>query len=109
MTAGMTIIEYGKSESASRIAEYLVTYDEESGDTSCFDNRSIADVAHGAGPRTAQKLTELEANVLITGNGPGGNAKAVLEKKDVKVLVGAAGMTLQEAYAAYKQDALQVF
>ncbi len=89
--------------------EYLVTYDEETGDTSCFDNKSITGVAHGAGPQTAQKLGEMGADILITGNGPGGNAKAVLEKTNVKVFVGADGMTLREAYDAYKRDALKGF
>ena len=90
-------------------AEYLVTYDEESGEVSSFDNRSITGVAHGAGPQTAQKMAEMGANVLITGNGPGGNASAVLERTNVKVLVGAAEMTLQEAYDAYKRNELREF
>ena len=88
---------------------YLVVYDEESTETSCFDNQSITGVAHGAGPQTAQKLMEMGANVLVTGTGPGGNAAAVLKKTNVKVLIGAAGMTLKEAYDAYKRGALQEF
>jgi predicted Fe-Mo cluster-binding NifX family protein len=88
-------------------AEYLVTYDEESGGVSQFDNRAISSTAHGAGPQTAQNLIGLEPDVLITGNGPGGNANAVFEKTNIEVFVGAAGMTLTEAYDAYKQGALQ--
>lgn len=90
-------------------AEYLVVYDEETGDTSCFNNSSITGVAHGAGPQTAQKLGEMGAQVLITGNGPGGNAKAVLDQTKIKVFAGADGMTLQEAYDAYKQNVLKGF
>ncbi|MBN1687341.1 MAG: NifB/NifX family molybdenum-iron cluster-binding protein [Spirochaetales bacterium] len=90
-------------------AAYLVVYDDESGETSGFDNQSITGVAHGAGPQTSQKLMEMGAQVLITGNGPGGNAQAVLRKTNTKVFVGAAGMTLREAYNAYKRGALQEF
>jgi len=90
-------------------AAYLVVFDEESGETKSFDNRSIDGVAHGAGPQTAQKLMEMEPEVLITGNGPGGNATAVIQRTNVKVFVGASGMTLQEAYDAYKRGALKEF
>lgn len=86
--------------------EFLLVYDEENGELIHFDNRAIEDVAHGAGPRTAQKLFELKADVLITGNGPGGNAASVLEKAGVKVFTGAGEMTVREALNAYKNNAL---
>ena len=66
-------------------AEFLLIYDEEKGELSSFDNRTIADVAHGAGPKTAQKLFDLEPEVLITGNGPGGNAAEVLARAGIKI------------------------
>ena len=88
-------------------ADFLVSYDEESGDVSHYDNRSIEGVAHGAGPKTAQKLGEIGAKVLITGNGPGGNAQTILEKNGIAVFVGAEGMTLSEAYDAYKRNELE--
>ena len=90
-------------------AAYLVVYNEETTETSSFDNQSITGVAHGAGPQTAQKLMEMGANVLVTGNGPGGNASAVLKGTNIKIFVGAAGMTLKEAYDAYQRGALQEF
>ena len=80
--------------------DFLLVYDEESGELVHFDNRAIDDVAHGAGPRTAQKLFELRADVLITGNGPGGNAANVLEKAGVDVFTGAGEMTVREALHA---------
>jgi predicted Fe-Mo cluster-binding NifX family protein len=86
--------------------EFLLVYDEENGELIHFDNRSIDDVAHGAGPRTAQKLFELKADVLITGNGPGGNAASVLEKAGIKVFTGAGEMTVREALKAYKNNTL---
>ena len=74
-----------------------------------FDNRKIAEVAHGAGPQTAQKLFDFHPDVLITGNGPGGNAATVLEKSGVKIFIGAGEMTVKQAYDAYKNDELKKF
>ena len=86
--------------------EFLLVYDEEKNELKHFDNRAIDDVAHGAGPRTSQKLFELGADVLITGNGPGGNAATVLEKAGVKVFAGAGEMTVREALTAYENNTL---
>lgn len=86
--------------------EYLLVYDEETDRISVFDNREIVNEAHGAGPKTAQKLFQLKADILITGNGPGGNAATILEKTGVKILLGAGEMTVKEAYDAYKKDKL---
>ncbi len=86
--------------------EFLLVYDEEHNELIHFDNRTIEDVAHGAGPRTAQKLFELKADVLITGNGPGGNAATVLEKAGVKVFAGAGEVTVREAMNAYENNTL---
>jgi predicted Fe-Mo cluster-binding NifX family protein len=89
--------------------DYLLVYDEEKDEFRYFDNRDIENEAHGAGPRTAQKLFELKAEVLITGNGPGGNAARVLEKTGINIYTGAENLTVKEALDAYKQDALQRF
>jgi len=82
--------------------EYLLLYDEENDTLQSVDNRDIENEAHGAGPLTAQKLFRLKPDVLITGNGPGGNAASILEKTGIKVYLGAGEMTAKEAYAAYK-------
>ena len=89
--------------------EYLLVYDDADDKISTFDNRAIANEAHGAGPQTAQKLFELGPDILITGNGPGGNAAAVLEKADIKIYIGVDGMTVRKAYDAYKNDELKKF
>jgi len=82
-------------------AEYFLIYDEDKNELKPFDNRDSANDAHGAGPKTAQKLFEFNPDVLITGNGPGGNAATVLEKTGMKIFVGAGQMTVKEAYEAY--------
>jgi len=87
--------------------EFIVIYDEETDQLNSFDNRQIEGVAHGAGPQTAQKLFEMNPDVLITGNGPGGNAGRVLEEANMKIFIGAGSMTLKQAYDAYKNGDLQ--
>lgn len=89
--------------------EFLLVYDEEKNELIHFDNRAIENVAHGAGPETAQKLFELKADVLITGNGPGGNAASVLEKAGIKVFAGAGEVTVREALTAYENNTLNPF
>lgn len=86
--------------------EYFLVYDEEKDELVHYDNRDSANDAHGAGPKTAQKLFGFNPDILITGNGPGGNAATVLEKTGIKILVGAGDMTAKEAYAAYKSGEL---
>ena len=88
---------------------YFFVYDDEKDDIQIYDNAAVENEAHGAGPKTAQKLTEYGAQVLVTGNGPGGNAAAVLKTTGVDVYVGAGEMTVREAYDAYKSGSLQKF
>lgn len=87
--------------------DYILVYDEEKDELTAHDNREIMQVAHGAGPKTAQKIHELKADVLITGNGPGGNAASVLQQIPLKIFIKAGGMSIREAYEAYKNNALE--
>ena len=87
--------------------EYFLIYNEEKDELTHFDNRDSANNAHGAGPKTAQKLFEFSPDVLITGNGPGGNAASVLQKTGVKIYVGAGEMTAKEAFDAYNNNSLE--
>jgi predicted Fe-Mo cluster-binding NifX family protein len=89
--------------------DFIVLYDEASGTLTSVDNRDIEGLAHGAGPQTAQKLFDLSPDVLITGNGPGGNAAEVLQRANLKIYVGASDMTIKEAYEAYKKGSLSLF
>jgi predicted Fe-Mo cluster-binding NifX family protein len=88
---------------------FFLIYDEESGEMQTYDNTKIDDEAHGAGTRTAQKLFEFGAEVLITGNGPGHNAARVLQNIGIKICVGAGHMTVREAYDDYKNGTLPEF
>jgi predicted Fe-Mo cluster-binding NifX family protein len=89
--------------------EYILVYDEENDSLSHFDNREINNEAHGAGPKTAKNLFDLGADVLLTGNGPGGNAAAVLEKAGTKIYIGAGEMNVHQALEAYRDGQLKKF
>lgn len=89
--------------------EFILFYDDEKDEFTFTDNRDVANEAHGAGPRTAQRFFEHNPDILITGNGPGGNAAAVLENAGVQIFVGAGQMTVKQAYEAYKKNVLKKF
>ena len=89
--------------------EFFVVYDEDTKELKSVDNRDVENEAHGAGPKAAQRLFELKAEVLITGNGPGGNAATVLQKTGTTCYIGAGEMTIKEAYEAYKENKLNKF
>lgn len=88
-------------------APWLQILDPETGALTAVDNAEAASGAHGAGPRAVQLLLELGADVLVTGNGPGGKAAAALAHTGIRVFVGAGEMTLPEARAAYAQGTLK--
>ena len=86
--------------------EFIFIFDEDNGETESIDNSGVSEHAHGAGPMTAQIITEKNVQVLITGNGPGGNAERVISSAGIKTFAGAGGMTAKQAYDAYKDGKL---
>ena len=89
--------------------EYILLYDEDKDELSVTDNREIEGVAHGAGPKTAQLLFDINPDVLITGNGPGDNAAVVLKQIPMNIYVGAGELTVKTALEAYKNNELKEF
>lgn len=87
--------------------EFIVVFDEETGDIENIDNSSVSEHAHGAGPMTAQIITERNVQILITGNGPGGNAERVISAAGIKTVIGAGNMTAKQAYDAFKEGKLK--
>ncbi len=87
-------------------ADYFFIYDEEKDEVEIIDNRSSENEAHGAGPKAAQSIAEKKVQILITGNGPGGNASTILEKIGIKTFIKAGEMTIKQAYDAYKANKL---
>ncbi|HZJ79139.1 MAG TPA: NifB/NifX family molybdenum-iron cluster-binding protein [Dysgonamonadaceae bacterium] len=89
--------------------EYIVVFDEATDELSVIDNSAVKNEAHGAGTATSKKIFELKPDVLITGNGPGDNAAMALEKMDMKIFVGAQGLTLKQALEKYIKGELKEF
>lgn len=89
--------------------EYILIYDDETKAIDIIENNDSAGEAHGAGPKTAQKLFNANINVLITGNGPGGNAAKVLERTKMGIYIGAGELQIKDALEAYKQNKLENF
>lgn len=89
-------------------ARYLLVYHEDGDRFEVVDNIAGVEASHGAGPQTAQRVAQVQAEVVITGNGPGGKAAAVLQAAGVRVCVGAGEMTVDEALAAYRRGELRV-
>lgn len=90
-------------------AGHFLIYDEEKDELNHFDNHEATQDAHGAGPKTAQKLYEYRPDVLVTGNGPGNNAATILKKTGMKIYIGAGEMTVRQAYEAYQKKKLKLF
>ena len=88
---------------------FLLLLDDETGNVQATDNSEADEAAHGAGPKTVQKLVELGAQVLVTGNGPGGTAAEALKHTGIEIYVGAGDMSVQEAIDAYKNGELKKF
>lgn len=86
---------------------YIVMYDEETEQLTSVDNRAVENEAHGAGTATAQKIFELKPDVLITGNGPGGNAAQALKQVKMRIFAEANEMTIKQAFENYKNGKLQ--
>lgn len=87
--------------------EYVVIYDDQSGQITTHDNRETLNQEHGAGPKMAKEMADLKIDVIITGNGPGENASAVLSKSGTVIFVGAGDLSVSEAYKAYQENKLE--
>jgi len=88
--------------------EMLVSYDENSDILKAESNLETESMEHGAGLQTSKKVLDVNPDVIITGNGAGEKALAILKRSSVKMYIGAGDMTLKEAYEAYKNDKLQL-
>ena len=89
-------------------AEMFVILDDQSNELTTISNSETDGMEHGAGLQTSQKVLDLNPDVIITGNGAGNKALAILQKSDVKMYTGAGDMTLTEAYEAFKNNKLQL-
>jgi predicted Fe-Mo cluster-binding NifX family protein len=88
-------------------ARYFLLFDDAGETIEAVDNVEGMGQAHGAGPRAVRALVDHGVEVLITGNGPGGNAAMGLKAAGISVYVGAGQMTAREALTAYRDGALE--
>jgi len=85
-------------------AAFFVAVDSESGAFQAHDNVQNLNAAQGAGIQSAETISRLGAEVVITGNcGP--KAFRTLSTAGIKVIVGAQG-TVAEAIEAFKSGVL---
>ena len=85
-------------------AKQFILYDTESGEYESVDNRQNVMAAQGAGIQAAEAISELKADVLITGHcGP--RAFGALKAAGVKIIVGATG-TVEEAIELFVKGKL---
>ncbi len=89
--------------------DFVLLYDEESERSMMYDNAEISKQEHGAGPKMVKVIADLGADVVITGNGPGENARAVLTHMKTEIFVGAGEMSVRDAYKAYQENRLEKF
>lgn len=87
--------------------DLIVIYDEETSKLEVHNNSASQNQEHGVGTATVQRIAGLNIDVIITGNGPGGNASAALGHLKTKVYLNAHNMTLKQAYEAYKKGLLK--
>ena len=90
-------------------AEYLCIVDDQTEQLEVIDNTEISQYEHGAGPKTAEKISKTEIDAIVTGNGPGRSAAMVLQHMNLKIYVGAAGNTVKEAYEMFRDNKLNEF
>ena len=88
-------------------AEMFLVYDDQSDTLEDISNKQTENMEHGVGPKTSKIMIELEANVVITGSGAGGNALEILKSTGIEFYTGAGDMTIKEAYESYKKGELK--
>ena len=87
--------------------EFILVLNDETNEIEIIENSDSSQEAHGAGPKTAQKLFNSNIDVLITGNGPGGNAAKVLERTKIEIFIGAGDLKISDALAKFKEGSLE--
>ncbi len=108
MKIALTVTE--KSENAKvdprfgRCSAFMI-FNEESGEKKFIDNSQNLNAPQGAGIQASQNVLKENINVLITGN-VGPKAFNLLKDANVKIFIGAEGMSIDDAIKAYKEGKL---
>ena len=96
---GLSDVRFGR-------AQGFLVYDENTETVSWYSNEENMNANHGAGIQASQKVIELGADVVLTGNlGP--KAKSMLEKTNTSVYAVSENTTNRQAYELFKNGELQ--
>lgn len=90
-------------------APYFIIHDTRKDSWEIIDNQEAEQLAHGAGPKAAQKLFDAKVEVLVTGIGPGNHARQILETSGVKTYLCPDGIHLPQALVAFEKGELKPF
>lgn len=90
-------------------AAWFMVYDSETSTWTPLDNRHTATSAHGAGTETAQAIHDAGVGIVITGNGPGGNAARMLKMAGIQVYLATGNVSVKQALEQYLQGGSQLF
>ena len=88
-------------------AEMFLSYDDETDTLEEVSNSETEAMEHGVGLQSSKKMITIGADVIITGNGAGGKALDIIKETNIKVYIGAADMSVKEAYEAFKANKLK--
>ncbi len=88
-----------------RCPAFLI-YDDETGEKKIVDNKQNLNAPQGAGIQSAQNILKENIDVVITGN-VGPKAYQLLSSSKVKILIGASGLSVDDAISAYKEGKLE--
>lgn len=83
-------------------AAWFCVFDDETSGTSFYDNANLS-AEHGAGTKAAEKMAELGASKVISGDfGP--NAKTLLDKLNIQmVIIQDDGLTVEDIIGKLKK------
>ena len=88
-------------------AEFIVIYDDSTNKLIAIDNSLVKDEDHWAKTSTSKSMFEIDPDVLITGHIPNENISHALKISEIKIYVGAEGLTLKQAWDQYKKGSLK--
>lgn len=88
-------------------SEMFLVYDDEADTLEEVSNSETLDMQHGVGMQTSKKMINLKADVVLTGNGAGGNALEILKNTGIKLYTGVEGMSVKKAFNEYKNGNLK--
>ncbi len=89
-------------------AKFFMIYDQDTKEWTAVPNQAV-EAAHGAGPLAVQTLSDNNVNMLITGNGPGGNAARGLQTAGIEVYLCKDDSTIEEVLGAFEKGELNKF